>query len=128
MLQLDPCAHYGGAWASLRLNELEGLLQQAGSGTRTEAAGGAADGAGLANGGSLEADGAASSAHSSEASAGEAERRADAAAAAAAAGIAGAEVWRRPGAELGAAGQYSLDLAPKASVVLPGKCSARWQA
>ncbi|PRW45613.1 rab s geranylgeranyltransferase component A 2 [Chlorella sorokiniana] len=105
VLQLDPCAHYGGAWASLRLNELETLLQPAGD----TAAAAAAE----ANGSGLVADGAASSSGSSDAGADAAERQAEAAAAAAAAGIAGAEVWRRPGAELGAVQQYSLDLAPK---------------
>ena len=113
MLQLDSCAHYGGAWASLRLNELERLLQQGGSGAAAAAAG--ANGTAAANGSGPAVDGTASSSSSSSDTGASEEERAEAAAAAAAAGIVGAEVWRRPGTELGAAQQYSLDLAPKAS-------------
>lgn len=124
MLQLDSCAHYGGAWASLRLNELEALLQQGGSGAAEAAAGG--KGAAAANGGGPAVDGTASCS-SSDAGVAEAER-AEAAAAAAAAGLVGAEVWRRPATELGAGQQYSLDLAPKASGwgVCPHNVLAIW--
>ena len=112
MLQLDPCAQYGGGWASLRLNELESLLQEAGGGD-------SGSGSGDANGGAHADDlSSSTSSSSSGAAAGEERVRQEAAAAAAAAGITGAEVWRRQGAELGAAQQYSLDLAPKASARL----------
>ena len=78
VLQLDSSSHYGGAWASLRLDELRRLLEGA-------ARGGSGGGAG------------------GDSAAAEAE----------AAGVSVAEVWQRPGADLGPASGYCLDLAPK---------------
>lgn len=105
MLQLDPSNQYGGSWASLRLNEFADLLQSGGGN-------GTADGP--ANGAASEAAAVAAEAASSGSDSAEAaEAAAQQLAAAGIRGV-GAEVWRRPWAELGPAHQYSLDLAPKA--------------
>ena len=99
VLQLDPSDHYGGAWASLPLDELAGLLQDAGAdvGTPTGAAsqlGQQADSSSAADAGQQQGQGLSL---------------------AAAAGIRGAQVWQRDSADLGPSRQYCLDLAPKVS-------------
>ncbi|KAL4446312.1 hypothetical protein ABPG77_003119 [Micractinium sp. CCAP 211/92] len=107
VLQLDPSDHYGGAWASLPLDELSGVLRDAGA--DVGALSGAASQPGQQPGLQLRSEPAAANDGEQEDSG----LVPAAPGAAAAAGIRNAQVWRRTGADLGPVRQYCLDLAPK---------------
>ncbi len=107
VLQLDPSDHYGGAWASLPLDELSGVLRDAGADV------GALTGAASQPGQQPDLQLPSGPAAANDGEQQESGLMPTAPGAAAAAGIRDAQVWPRTGADLGPLRQYCLDLAPK---------------